>query len=319
MSSTQVRSLEGAFYQYMHHLGQVDAEANRRVLEFYTPYFATCQHVLDVGCGEGQFIEALAALGVNASGIDADANMVQGCQMKGLQVQQADLFQYLPQHAHEYDGILCSNVIEHMTLSDVLRLLELATASLLPGGVLLFATPNPESLIVHLCEFWRDATHVRLYNRSLLEFLLSWAGLTQVQSRENPVAAWTPPEEMQSIPSLLEHLPSWQSPTLPKAAGQPPAQMDARPRWRRTVSAYRRRLARWLVQPLFYEELGTLKEQFAAWTERLAALESALEVRRTTAQRVGSALYISESRFLVASREIFVAGFKPSTVVPERR
>jgi SAM-dependent methyltransferase len=312
MNAPQDLSLEGSFYQYMHHTGQVDSAANRRVLEFYVPHFATCRKVLDIGCGEGQFIEALAERGVDAVGIDLDSHMAESCTARGLPVQQADLFAYLPEHPAEFDGIFCSNVVEHLAVPDVLRFLEMASTALSPGGVLLVATPNPESLIVQLCEFWRDATHVRLYSRSLLEFLLTFTGMQQVQSGQNPAAVWQPPDDLQAIPGLLEQLPLWHA-SLPRASS--PAtngQMDNRPLWRRTVSSWRRSLGSWMARTLLYDEMVQLKEESATAGQRISSLESTLDTWRTTARQVGSALYRSDGQFRANSREIFALGIKPS-------
>ena len=57
--------LEGRFYEYMYNLGQADADWNREVLKFYLPYFAQCRRVLDVGCGNGQLVEASCLGGVH--------------------------------------------------------------------------------------------------------------------------------------------------------------------------------------------------------------------------------------------------------------
>ena len=331
MNPTTVgRTLEGEFYQCMHSLGQVDAEANRRTLEFYVSHFAHCQHVLDVGCGEGQFIAALLAQGIKVSGVDADTQMCRECQEKGLDIVEADLFDYLPQHKDEFDGILGSNVIEHFSMQDTLRFVGAAFDALRPGGILLVATPNPESLIVHLYEFWRDATHTRLYNRSLLEFLLSWTGFHQIQSGENPMTAWPPPPELQNVPRLLQDLPHWR--------GVPPLVREARPMPeerrhadgvslpRRMAHSLRRRLAQFLMHTVFSEEHSALTSDIAGLTNQLASLtgelsnlENQLVVWKATAQQVGSALYQSQSRFMAAPREIFAVGTKPLTVSEEGR
>jgi 2-polyprenyl-3-methyl-5-hydroxy-6-metoxy-1,4-benzoquinol methylase len=301
------RRLEGEFYQYMHGLREVDAAANRSVFKFYVPYFAKCKQVLDVGCGEGQFIEELTAQGIRASGVDADPVMVEECRKKGLSVAEANLFDYLPQHAGEFDGVLCSNLIEHLAMPDVLRLLELARAALQPGGLLLIATPNAESLIVHLYEFWRDATHVRLYNRPLLEFLLSWVGLQSIQSGENPATAWTPPADLQSIPSVLKHLSPVQELAPEKGNAQAAPDSSMRPSWRHAISSLRRRAGRFLARTIFLEEFDLLNA-------RVADLEVSQAAWRTAAQQVGSALYNSQTRSLLAPREIFALGVNP---VPE--
>jgi SAM-dependent methyltransferase len=292
----------------MYGLREVDAGANRLALTFYVSYFAQCKHVLDVGCGEGQFIEELTAHGIRASGVDADPVMVQECRKRGLSVTEANLFDYLPQHPGEFDGVFCSNVIEHLAVPDVLRFLQLARAALQPGGVLLIATPNAESLIVHLYEFWRDATHVRLYNRPLLEFLLSCAGLHSIQSGENPTTSWTPPAELQSVPHVLERLSLGQD--LPPENGetQPLPDSSTRPSWRRLVSALRRRLARLLERTIFFE-----------MSNRVAILEVNQATWRAAAQQVGSALYNSQGRFLVAPREVFALGINSASEHEDRR
>jgi SAM-dependent methyltransferase len=183
--------LEGDFYAFMHSLDQVDETLNREALAYYVSFFAQCSCVLDVGCGEGQFIELLQAEGVEAVGIDRDARMVETCREKGLNVVLADLFDYLPQHEGQFDGIFSSNLIEHLARKDAIRFIERAFKALPIGGRLLIATPNPASPIVHLYEFWRDATHIRLYNDSLLEFLFHWAGFETIESGENPRTSWT--------------------------------------------------------------------------------------------------------------------------------
>lgn len=320
MNPTTVgRTLEGEFYQYMHSLGQVDAEANRRTLEFYVSYFAHCQHVLDVGCGEGQFIEALLAQGIKASGVDADAQMCRACRVKGLDIVEADLFHYLPQHKDGFDGILGSNVIEHFSMQDTLRFVGAAFDALRPGGILLLATPNPESLIVHLYEFWRDATHTRLYNRSLLEFLLLWTGFRQIQSGENPMTAWPPPPELQNVPRLLQDLPRW--------GGIPPLVGEARPMPeqrdlslpRRMAHSLRRRLVQLLMHTAFFQEYRALTSHVASLTIELNKLGHQLAVWNDTAKQVGSALYQSQSRVLAAPREIFALGLKPPEAPAEGR
>ena len=312
MSSHQDSTLEGAFYDYVHRAGQVDPAANQRVLEFYLPFFEGHRRVLDIGCGEGQFIELLKDRRVNAVGIDLDAQMIQTCTPKGLPVEQADLFAYLPEHTAEFDGLFCSNVIEHLAMPDALRLLKLAYDALLPGGTLLLATENPESLIVQLCEFWRDATHVRLYHRSLLEFLLSFGGFGQIQSGENPAAAWDLPQNLSAVPDVLAGLPAWSAVPPQVTAVEHTARPDTRPLWRRTLSSWRRSVGHWLATTLLYDDLAQLREECQAKEHSLDSLESTLGSWRGSIQQVGLALHQSNGLFLTPSREIYALGIKPA-------
>jgi len=311
---SEMDNLESKFYEYMYSLGEADEDWSRKVLQFYVPHFAHCRHVLDVGCGNGQLIELLTASGVEAVGIDLDTQMVESCREKGLQVVKADLFDYLPQQRGQFDGIVSSNVIEHFSVQDALRFLQLAFDALRPGGVLLVATPNPESLIVHLHEFWRDVTHVRLYNRSLLEFLLSWCGFRDIQSGGNPRTAWTPPDELRGVPKLLEDLPLEEprqpgSGTILEAGTTSKDAERQRPLWRRVAFFFRRRLARFLARTVLYEEFSAIERALI----ELAGLETDLRTVTVTSQQVGRALYQSQSKLLTVPREVFAVGSKPSS------
>jgi len=310
--------LEGAFYEYMHRVGQVDGEWNKNVLGFYVPYFAQCHRVLDVGCGEGQFIELLRAEGVEAVGIDFDSQMVEVCRGKGLDVIQADIFDYLPHQEQQVDGIFSSNLIEHFSAHNAQRFAQLALQALSPGGVFLVATPNPTSLIVHLHEFWRDATHVRLYNRSLLEFLLHSAGFEEIDSGENPRTSWAPPPAMQQVPRLLAEtssrqdrvrwdliLPQVVEPTqAPKPVSDNIQVERERSFLRRLTFSLRRRLARFLAQTVLFEEFASLNRALSDRFAELAGFSVAIhQIERT--------LYETQSGLLVRPREIFVKGVRP--------
>ena len=47
---------------------------------------------LDLGCGDGQFLERAELMGAQASGIEIDPDLVAICQGKGLNVIQGDVF-----------------------------------------------------------------------------------------------------------------------------------------------------------------------------------------------------------------------------------
>jgi SAM-dependent methyltransferase len=285
--------LEGEFYDYMHHLGQVDSGWNKEVLSFYIPWFLHCRRVLDVGCGDGTFIQQLQAEGVHAKGIDFDARMVQACQEKRLDVIHGDLFDYLPQHEGQFDGIFSGNLIEHLSAEDALRFLQAAYGALSPAGALVVATPNPESLIVHLYEFWRDATHVRPYNRPLLEFLFHAAGFENVESGENLKTSWSLSPAMEQLSrSLAEASPLPGSNrgggTWPKVA-QPTIDANA-PLFQRLRFSLQRRLNRYLIQTVLLEEFSATNDA----VRQLACAQSE-----------------EQSMLLLKPREIFVKGVRP--------
>jgi len=289
--------LEGGFYEYIYRYGQADEDWARNVVEFYIPYFAHCQRVLDIGCGRGQFIELLETRGIAAAGIDVDESMVSFCREKGLEVVQADLFEYLPHHKGEFDGIFCSNLIEHLTAERAFQFGQAAFEALADGGVILIATPNPESLIVHLYEFWRDPTHIRLYNRPLLEFLLISSGFHKVQSGENPQTAWALPAELQETSWALPGELSCRFLTLWQVIQNLEDSERACSGKRRWIFELRRRLARFVARTVMFEEF------------------SAIEVLRQDLQALygnHATLLESHTRLLAVPREVFVTGRKPA-------
>jgi SAM-dependent methyltransferase len=301
--------LEGAFYDYMHQLGQFGPEWNRDVLSFYVPMFANCRLVLDVGCGEGEFMQLLRDKGVKALGIDSDARMVEGCLGKGLDVVQTDLFDYLPEHQGEFDGIFNSNLIEHLSAQDAARFVQACYGALCVGGTLVMATPNPASLIVQLHEFWRDATHVRLYSRPLLEFLLHWAGFRDIESGEHPGTVWTLPPDMDELPRLLAGIAGGGAePTGGSPFSLHTELADGRQRSapRRLSYALRRRFAGILARNVLYEEFASLQHV-------LEIQQHALEIQ----QRAIKTLYGSHAGMLTRARECYARGVKALQMAPE--
>jgi len=223
---------EGRFYEFLQEHGYCSEAANYEHLRTYVPYFEPGERVLDLGCGRGDFLELLLAKGCRPEGVDIDPEMVAVCRAKGLTVHQGDAFAFLRTQTAAYDGIFASNFVEHFAPAQVATLFQLARQALKPGGKLLFAVPNPESLIVHLHEFWRDATHVRLYNRQLLEFLFSDSGFEIVAAGENEATRWQPALAEPAltptpvVPSGPEQPPL---PPLPALPSLPPIPPVARP------------------------------------------------------------------------------------------
>lgn len=303
--------LEGAFYHHMYKDQQASRDWNRHVLEFYVQQFKQGQRVLDVGCGEGQFLEAATAQGISAQGVDCDTRMVSVSRQKGLDVVEDDLFHYLAGHKEQFDGVFSSNLIEHLTVQDALRFLQSAFQVLRPGGTLLVATPNPESLIVHLYEFWRDMTHVRLYSRPLLEFLLFWAGFRDIESGGNPRTVWEPSADVQAVPELLESLTSCEKSLQLDSVIDPQIPKQERSGWQRLVLAVRRRVARFLAQTIMFEEFAAVEAALGKVGSEFGGLATHLRTLSATTQQVGHALYQSHAKPLTAPREIFSRGVKP--------
>jgi SAM-dependent methyltransferase len=152
--------------------------------ERYLDVLASSPPVLDVGCGRGELLSALAEQGVACSGVDLDAGMVAEARAAGLDVTAGDGVAHLRSLPEGSLGsIIAVHVAEHLPLHALVDLLELAATRLRPGGLLIAETPNPASLVVLGNSYILDPTHVWPLHPSLLTFLCERAGFRDVELR----------------------------------------------------------------------------------------------------------------------------------------
>ena len=149
----------------------------------YVDDFREAAPVLDLGCGRGEFLGLLREAGVEARGVDADADMVAFARGEELDVEQADALAELEAlDDGSLGGIFLAQVVEHMPPPQLVRLLELAHAKLRPGGVLVAETINPLSPIA-LRNYFADLTHAQPLVAETLALLAEQAGFRAVETR----------------------------------------------------------------------------------------------------------------------------------------
>ncbi len=171
-------------------------------------FFKDCRKVLDLACGPGFFLELLKEAGIDAVGVDRNEYLVQKVRQKELKGVHSDVFHYLEMLEEGVDGIFCSHLVEHLPFERVVRLIELITMRLHPGGVLVLVLPNPGSIRLHLFGFWRDPEHVRFYSGNLIALICQHYGLKVEYSNE------------EETPNLLE------TPRLDPISGLPPVSQE---------------------------------------------------------------------------------------------
>jgi O-antigen chain-terminating methyltransferase len=154
--------------------------------------------VLDIGCGRGEFLEAMRHAGVGARGIDLSPESVALCQSMGLAAETADLYDYLENLAEgSLDGIFCSQVVEHLPPDRLPEMIRLCASRLERGGVIAIETPNPECLAIFATHFYLDPTHTRPVPSALLAFYLEEFGVGRIEVRKLAPA-------IESMPSLAQ-------------------------------------------------------------------------------------------------------------------
>ena len=139
----------------------------------------------------------LREAGVEARGIDADADMVAYARGEELEVEQADVVQYLENAAAgSLGGIFMGQVVEHLPVGTLVQTLRLAATKLRPGGVLIAETINPLSPLA-LRHYFADLTHAQPLVPETLELLARQSGFAETEIRylNEPAERLTEPDD----------------------------------------------------------------------------------------------------------------------------
>ncbi len=150
--------------------------ADREVRSLARP--AEPGRLLDLGCGNGEFLIAMRTLGWQVYGLDQDAAAVASARNIGLDIQEGDLKKSTYPDNY-FDAITMCHVIEH--LYDPIATLRACACALKPGGRLWIATPNLESQShERFARHWRGLEpprHLVLFTPKALQRACILAGL----------------------------------------------------------------------------------------------------------------------------------------------
>ena len=136
----------------------------------------------DLGCGRGEWLEIMLALGFKALGMDLEAGMLADCAELHLPALQGDAVDYLrglPDASHAV--ISAFHVVEHISFEQLRDVVREALRVLVPGGLLIMETPNPENISVGTQNFFLDPTHQRPIPSGLLSFVADFTGFSRVK------------------------------------------------------------------------------------------------------------------------------------------
>lgn len=99
--------------------------------------------LLDVGCGNGAFLDFARRAGWQVEGIDPDPAAVEAARQRGLSVRAGGI-ELLDRESEAFDGITLSHVIEHV--HEPLALLKACHRLVKRGGWIWLETPNVDAL-----------------------------------------------------------------------------------------------------------------------------------------------------------------------------
>jgi 2-polyprenyl-3-methyl-5-hydroxy-6-metoxy-1,4-benzoquinol methylase len=168
-------------FAYLHPAGLDRIQS--RVMFLNSPKDKTSNKLLEIGCGNGQKLKVMQALGWNVTGIDFDSEAVKTAQRNGLCVQEGELVSQ--KYAdNSFDAIYMGHLIEHIynpqeTLRECFRLLK-------NNGKLMILTPNVDSWGHQKYKnAWRGLEpprHIHLFNQSNMVTLLTSIGYQRIEA-----------------------------------------------------------------------------------------------------------------------------------------
>lgn len=259
--------MDGLDYDFLRYI-DVTSASQRRIQEPYLAHFVGCERVVDLGCGDGDFVALLRQAGIDGFGVDADDKAAASIQAQGLPIVHQDVFSYLASApAGDVDGIFCAHLVEHLPYPRVLELIHQSMRILRPGGRIVLATPDCRSIFSHLEMFYLHFGHISFYHPRLLAFMLDHAGFTAPEIGTNANTASPMLPGVKPIAARTAHTRPDRGAMLPYLREIPP---QGRGLLQRLSFAVKQRLARWLVLP-FTDSLA------AAANQRLAALDGEMQ------------------------------------------
>jgi 2-polyprenyl-3-methyl-5-hydroxy-6-metoxy-1,4-benzoquinol methylase len=144
--------------------------------------------ILEIGCGDGTFLQIIKEQGAQPFGIEYNDTAVQQGVSKGFQVTKQPLDIFSTEHSNEFDMVCAFQVLEHV--SNPLEFLQQMARCTRSGGEIVIAVPNHSILrFVYTSLFELPPHHAIRWTARNLNLLGEKIGLTATHVISEPLAS----------------------------------------------------------------------------------------------------------------------------------
>ncbi len=116
-------------------------------------------HILEIGFGEGTFLDWARDQGFQCTGLEINPELVTAAQVRGHVVYQGNLGSAFPSDQGLFHAVVLFDVLEHICIEDILSLFDDLHRLLKPNGKIIARFPNGASPFGRAYQYG-DATHV---------------------------------------------------------------------------------------------------------------------------------------------------------------
>ena len=140
--------------------------------------------ICEIGGGRGELQQLFKAIGRPSYSVDIDRAMAEVSKAKGLDARFGDGISHLAAlENNSLAGVIAIQVVEHLSRQQLEQLFSLCAQRVAPGGIVVFETIDPRSLLALSSNYFRDPTHVQPLHPDTLSYMLTLYGFEIVEVR----------------------------------------------------------------------------------------------------------------------------------------
>lgn len=156
-----------------------ERENKKRLLEFFLKYLQECESIVDLGCGDGVFLELLQSNNKKATGVEFCDEMVELCRNHDLNVVKEDVAEFIDKQPQDYDAYTMLDLIEHLDFETNIHILS----KIPKDSLIIIKTPNTNSILGHRY-YLQSPSHKMPYSPFVINKMLERTGFSKIDEGE---------------------------------------------------------------------------------------------------------------------------------------